>query len=717
MSVRIGAPPPPMLVTAVARLGVPDVLNFPARTNLGYVVAQRCGLIDPTYIGILLKENPELKDTDIKRLPKRMRIVLPACLKAPRPSKVKVQRGDTLQTIAARYGINLDVGRFAAGSAWTPCRLSDRSCRPSDQFISIAQQPKYDALKSWGYGPSAGSASGGGGRYGDTQIDFPKMSDQTHAFIDEHNSQFVFQRNPDVDPNKLKEGSNLVLPNLVPSWASIQLRPGVSAASAKSEIKLAAATVTNADAGLIVGDPQPQAQLIGRVLASPNDSQCVAPAQGSKLFDSSVLIKWLNDYHDHFEGEPTPTTILVLDTGFDDPGFVGNEIPQRYIQKTGGLVDPYAVTTFSRFTGVNFATKENDPKTFERDPERWHGLSVSGVALGGREIEDTRRAVLLPVRLSFANMERSSGAGVVIDPDSLARSLTYALENKISVINVSLELFQRGDWLAQSMMRVTDNVLVVAAAGNDGKDVGNPSDKRWPALFGGAPTNGSPGIFVTVAAEDGDHKIATFSRRAANFVDLLAPGCDVPSYTAEVATNKHYTIHPAKVSGTSFGAPLVSFVSALLIADNLRPAQVKTRLLASVDVQDPLRTVAYSSGRLNVARALAIFDDAIETSDQKGPRFGKLQNKNDQNVVQICGESILATRLLKLAIDDRDGGGRYAYLWLRGQDPVNKPLAFERRESCQIQPTDTATLLFQENGKQDAETISLATLRDYTPSM
>ena len=135
---------------------------------------------------------------------------------------------------------------------------------------------------------------------------------------------------------------------------------------------------------------------------------------------------------------------------------------------------------------------------------------------------------------------------------------------------------------------IRKGTLVVAASGNDG-DRANPLG--YPASI--------PHV-LTVGASDRANGIAGFSSRS-RFVDLAAPGVDIPIATA---IGKGWT----DGDGTSFAAPLVSGASAWVWT--ARPELDASQLFevmrrSAVDIGAPGRDDAAGWGLLNVPAALA----------------------------------------------------------------------------------------------------------------
>lgn len=134
------------------------------------------------------------------------------------------------------------------------------------------------------------------------------------------------------------------------------------------------------------------------------------------------------------------------------------------------------------------------------------------------------------------------------------------LSNKPDIINCS---FSGTGSLGTIVDELVDmGVTVVAAAGNDGKEV-----YEQPAIFDSV---------ITVAATN-QYGNARSSSNYGSCVDISAPGESV--YTANMSSNTAY--EPA--SGTSLAAPFVSAAAAYVLMENRNytPEQVKQELIAT----------------------------------------------------------------------------------------------------------------------------------------
>ncbi len=140
-----------------------------------------------------------------------------------------------------------------------------------------------------------------------------------------------------------------------------------------------------------------------------------------------------------------------------------------------------------------------------------------------------------------------------------ALSYIKQLKNKPDIINCSFSTGSLGTVIDEL---VDMGVTVVAAAGNDGKEV-----YKQPAIFDSV---------ITVAAIT-PHGNAWTSSNYGSCVDISAPGVDV--YTANFPGNNTY----AQFAGTSMATPLVSAAAAYVLMEhrNYTPEQVKQEIIAT----------------------------------------------------------------------------------------------------------------------------------------
>jgi subtilisin family serine protease len=157
------------------------------------------------------------------------------------------------------------------------------------------------------------------------------------------------------------------------------------------------------------------------------------------------------------------------------------------------------------------------------------------------------------------------------------------------VINMSLVMTADDPSVRAAVARaVARGVVVVAAAGNDGK----PDDanlRPYPASY--------PDV-IGVGAIGPDGVAGDFSQHG-DWVDLTAPGVDV---TFAARRSGH-----TSGRGTSYASPFVAATAALVKQrfPSLTPAQVARRILATADpAPGGRRSERYGFGVLNPYRAL-----------------------------------------------------------------------------------------------------------------
>jgi subtilisin family serine protease len=134
------------------------------------------------------------------------------------------------------------------------------------------------------------------------------------------------------------------------------------------------------------------------------------------------------------------------------------------------------------------------------------------------------------------------------------------------------------------------DILNLFAAGND--DFDNDLTPTYPSSYN------SPSIMAVAASDRNDAK-ASFSSYGATAVDVAAPGVNILS----TVLGQSY----GSKSGTSMATPHTAGAAALLAAahPNLSAASIKATLMNTVDVLPQWSGVVLSSGRINVANAIA----------------------------------------------------------------------------------------------------------------
>lgn len=186
-----------------------------------------------------------------------------------------------------------------------------------------------------------------------------------------------------------------------------------------------------------------------------------------------------------------------------------------------------------------------------------HGTHVAGIiaarAGNGRGVAGLAKSSrILPVRVLDA-----AGSG---DTAAVARGIVWAVKHGADVVNLSLGT-TRSDTATREAVAyaVSRNVVVVAAAGNDGCAFLFGSPTTYPASY--------PDV-IGVAAVDRNGATASYSS-CGSWVDVAAPGSDI--FSTMIARPDSRLGCPAtamycSLSGTSMASPQVAASAALLIA-------------------------------------------------------------------------------------------------------------------------------------------------------
>lgn len=286
------------------------------------------------------------------------------------------------------------------------------------------------------------------------------------------------------------------------------------------------------------------------------------------------------------------TAILtIIDTGVDET------FPKTLLYNNGDAKAPYGIGVYRR---TNIAPYRDQ----QPDDVKFHGSRVARIATGFPALQQAFPSLSSYIKINVVNvMEHKGEADYFIAPHSLEIASSWFSDNG-DIANVSVRSKDHLNGVRE-IIKSNRALLVVAAAGNDIAKLDQINDDWYPASYGGS--NPSGGVqFVTVAALDSNLARAYFSNHSEKYADLFAPGCDVP-----------YDQQSSGVTGTSFAAPLVSMTAALLKSFGLRtPKEIKDRLHASVDYDEAYKALVLWSGRLNIPKALSIYDDVLELGGQ-----------------------------------------------------------------------------------------------------
>ncbi len=283
-------------------------------------------------------------------------------------------------------------------------------------------------------------------------------------------------------------------------------------------------------------------------------------------------------------------TVAMLDTGIDynHPDLASQmwtnpaEIPGNGVDDDGnGCVDDVHGCKFVNLTSerASFCGYQNgspdgsvvDDHGLSGAPDHSHGTMVAGVlgARGNNGIGITGVAWnvrLMAVKVLDCGLPSFDGRAAG-DLSNVAQGIDYARRMGADIINVSLSTVDSSvdlQVLRDAILAAqADGVLIVAASGNHtpGSTSVSPG---FPAAYSADPQ--FPNVVAVGAAEKvPENSWATYSNYGPA-IDLAAPGSNLASTTrTDIAPATSYG---AGAHGTSFAAPIVSGLFALLMGRN-----------------------------------------------------------------------------------------------------------------------------------------------------
>ena len=174
---------------------------------------------------------------------------------------------------------------------------------------------------------------------------------------------------------------------------------------------------------------------------------------------------------------------------------------------------------------------------------------------------------------------------------AVAEGVLYAARRGVRVVNLSLGGYHPPLRYEQDAMRAAGaaGVLIVAAAGNDGRDTDR--HRHYPSSY-------DFDFLVSVAASGQGGQLASFSNYGRESVDLTAPGQDIVSTVPGGGYGNS--------SGTSMAAPHVTGAAALYLSKypTASPQEVSEALLSTVASTAAAEGKTKSGGRLDLEALL-----------------------------------------------------------------------------------------------------------------
>lgn len=203
-----------------------------------------------------------------------------------------------------------------------------------------------------------------------------------------------------------------------------------------------------------------------------------------------------------------------------------------------------------------------------------HGTHVAGIIAAERNNGKGMNGVAQNVKIMAV---RAVPNGDEYDKD-IALAIRYVVDNGAKVINTSFGKYYstHPEWVREAITyAASKDVLIVNAAGNEGKDLDKKSVYPNDQMSNGSEIANN---FITIGALNyayGANLVADFSNYGKSNVDAFAPGVKIWATTP----NNSYEY----LQGTSMAAPAVAGVAALIRSyyPGLKAPQVKQILMDS----------------------------------------------------------------------------------------------------------------------------------------
>lgn len=226
--------------------------------------------------------------------------------------------------------------------------------------------------------------------------------------------------------------------------------------------------------------------------------------------------------------------------------------------------------------GWNFVTNKADPVD-----EHGHGTHVAGIV----------HVVAPGVQIMSLKYYSDANTGKM-NLLNTVNALNYAVDHGAKIINYSGggPEYSEDEFLALKRAEAA-GILVVAAAGNEHQDVDLVGNYYYPAAY-------RLSNIIVVAATDIRNNLLATSNWGKTRVDVTAPGENIRS---DLPGNR-----AGYMSGTSQATAFVSGIAALVLSHfpKLTPAQIRRRIMETVDTFPQLSERVVSGGRVNAYRAL-----------------------------------------------------------------------------------------------------------------
>lgn len=311
--------------------------------------------------------------------------------------------------------------------------------------------------------------------------------------------------------------------------------------------------------------------------------------------------------------------IAVIDTSIDltHPDLDGNiwvnsdEIP-------GNGIDDDANDYIDDVRGWDYIGNDNDPSpdyggAFTVDGVS-HGTAVASIIAAEGNNRNGIAGVSWRSKIMPLRVLDSTGSGY---SEYVAKAIYYAIANGADVINLSFVGFNWSDDMNTAIKRAWEaGIVVVSAAGNTPDYYGGTNLNEYDEYPACVDQYEDDQLVLGIASTDTLDQKSQFSNYGKMCVDISAPGMNMysaRSYNPDKGFDEFYS---DEWSGTSFSAPIVSGVAALIKSLNpgLSAQEINYILIASGDNIDAINPeyVGDLGLRVNARKALEMSQQLAE---------------------------------------------------------------------------------------------------------
>jgi len=272
---------------------------------------------------------------------------------------------------------------------------------------------------------------------------------------------------------------------------------------------------------------------------------------------------WINDHE-------------IPDNNIDDDnnGYIDDVIGYDFVSVSIGEVA----------AGEDPGPEDNDPMDFNG-----HGTHCSGIAAAvtNNSIGMAGLASNCRIMAIRAGYQAPNGYAYLEDSD-IEQAILYAVDNGARVISMSFGAYARGAWEDELGVAHDDDIILVAAAGNEDTD-----EELYPAAM--------HEVIAVAATDQNDDRSVwqhPFASNYGTWVDVAAPGTSIFS---TIPGNEY-----SSWGGTSMACPHVAALAGLIASEEPQLTNEEVRYIieaSSDDIGDPGKDIYFGYGRINASNA------------------------------------------------------------------------------------------------------------------